>query len=133
MTIGLNTLLQSTKIGPATAPNTNWLEVNRRMAVNGQEKLYQLTMRDVSVAKLNSRIQSLVLTNIQTGVEFHTRQVWFKFCIRVIEGDVSNATFKVIKNSMSTWPEDIQRIWKNIMTVRLETKNKQDKTMQSVV
>lgn len=90
-------------------------------------------MRDVSVSKLNARIQSLVLTNIQTGVEFNTRQVWFKFCNRVIEGHVSTATFKVIKNSMSTWPLDVQRIWKNIMTVRREVKNKQDKTMQSVV
>lgn len=118
--LGIVTQSWSTKSGPLTDPQTNWLEVNRSLAVNGQERLYRLTMRDVSVSKLNSRIQGLVLTNVQTGIEFHSRQVWFKFCNRVIAGDVSNATFKVIKNSMSTWPEDVQRIWKNIFLIPKE-------------
>ena len=94
----------------------NWYTVNKLNAANGQENLYRLTMSDVSVVNINARVQGIVLAHAQEGVEFQTRKVWRKFCKRVLSGQVNTATLKTVRGNMSTWPEDVQRIWKFIMT-----------------
>jgi len=107
-----------------------WYAVNKLNAKNRQENLYRLTLYDVSVVNLNSKIQSIVLANIQNGVEFKTRNVWNRFCYRVALGHVSNVTLKMVKNSMSTWPSDVQRIWGFIMTVKDEYKKTENKVAE---
>lgn len=118
---------------PPVAKRPNWLEINRNYAKNGKENTYRLTLNDVSVVKINAKIQGIVLTHMNTGVEFHSRTAWDWFCYRVIKGDISNTTLKTIKNSMTTWPSDLQRIWKFIMTLRKDVKPKPDKMIESAV
>ena len=133
MTIGwltqpVSASVTTLKTKKSTRPG--WYAVNKLSAKNGQENLYRLTLYDVAVVNLNSKIQSIVLANIQTGVEFKTRNVWNRFCYRVALGHVSNVTLKMVKNSMSTWPSDVQRIWGFIMTVKDEYKKSQNKVAE---